>query len=171
MSLDFYLNRDIPTFLVGLKSDLSRQVDSNLVERLVDLFSLKHFNVDAFSEAGVKQMQDLFKQLLKRNFSIVCDETKTRPSTYQQQQQQVETSAGFIYAPTAVRKDELTIVEQFSATSSGSEADPDKDLIENNHIASTFFSSRHMVNQRGINTTIPSHFTHLGSRRGSKDSR
>lgn len=156
------MTRNIPTFLVGLKSDLSTQVDSKLIQQLVDLFSLRHFQVDAFSETGVEQMQDIFKQLLKQHYSTVCNETKTRP------QQENEATAGFVYAPTTT----TTIVEQVSATSSGSEADPDKALIEKNHdVSATFSSSFHMVNQRGISTTIPSHFTRINSRRGSKDSR
>jgi hypothetical protein len=79
-SLDFYLSRNVPTYLVGLKADLSNsyQVDPTLVQKIVDLFTLGHFTVDAFSEKGVQQMKDIFKSLLT--------ERDTR---------------GFVYAPTA----------------------------------------------------------------------
>jgi hypothetical protein len=133
------LTRSIPTFLVGLKSDLPHQVDPKLIQQ-----TLKHFQADALSEMGVQQMQSIFKQLI--NMCSISGETKARIQD------------GFVYAPT-VRKDELTPV---SATSSGTEADADKGMVEKNHIVSTFSSFHPMINQRGT-----THFP----RRGSKDSR
>lgn len=77
-----YLSKNIPTYLVGLKADLtvSYQVDPSLVQKIVNLFNLQHFTVDAFSDKGVQQMKDIFKSLLLGHYPNLQE--------------------GFVYAPT-----------------------------------------------------------------------
>lgn len=168
----------------------SCQVDPNLIQQLVDLFTLEHFQVDAFSDTGVQQMQDIYKSLIKHYYPRNSKNTQQQ----QQQQQQLEVKTrhsmliidepaitpGFVYAPT--RKDSMTIDQ--AGVTSGSQADPDKEgsngLTQKNHIIS--FSPppppshhQHLVHMittaTNKRTTFPSHFNHLSSRRGSKDSR
>lgn len=91
-------------------------------------------------------MKKVFKCLVEQYY----------PRCVDKEQEEVKTRHSFIYAPTQ------TIVR--IGVTSGSEADPDKVLNENNHIVS-FPPSFHMTNKRG---TFPSH---LNTRRGSKDSR
>lgn len=135
------MTRQIPTFLVQLKTDLEESFQLNK-----DLYPVQQFKVDAFSEAGAEEMRNVFKCLVEQYYPRCVDkqeEIKTRGDS-------------IIYAPTR------TIVSV--GVTSGSEADPDKVLTENNHIVS-FPPSSHMTNKRG---TFPSH---LNTRRGSKDSR
>jgi hypothetical protein len=133
-------------------------VDPNLIQQLVDLFTLHHYKVDAFSEAGVEQMQDIYKSMIKHYYPSSATgsnqkqkeqtEVKARSSTIINSnnfeavgESLITTTSGFIYAPT--RKDSLTnttTIDQISVTS-GSEADPDTNngsasvyTNENNHI-------------------------------------
>ncbi|KAL9542104.1 hypothetical protein MBANPS3_008782 [Mucor bainieri] len=174
--LDFYLSRNIPTKLVGLKADLPAtttcQIDPNLVQRIVDLFALEHCTVDAFSEGGAQQMQNVYKSLLRLNYPLLNQkeemlEEETQTSVC------VNDAPGFVYAPTtttagstAVASEAVETIEV--GTTSASKADPDKELARHNHIASTLSSSQHMVNKRATTT---SYHAYLGNRRGSKDSR
>lgn len=184
--IDFYLSRKIPTFLVGLKADLTEQcqIDPNLIQQLVELFDLRHFQVDAFSVSGVEQMKNVFKVLVKQ-YCPQAIEVKSRPNSILIPNESTittttESNNGFIYAPTRKSSFKGSTIDHVSVTS-GSEADSDKiSYTENNqnHIvvstANTFHTATatptttfHMTNtsKRG---TIPSH---LSSRRGSKDSR
>ncbi|KAI9321273.1 ras guanine nucleotide exchange factor domain-containing protein [Dichotomocladium elegans] len=66
--LNAYVSRNIPSYLVGLKADLSslRQVDTELGKKLGNLFGVEVFEVDAFSEEGIKQMKNIYSMLVKR---------------------------------------------------------------------------------------------------------
>lgn len=175
---DFYLSHNIPTYLVGLKSDLASvtcQIDPNLIQQIVELFALRHFRVDAFSEEGVQQMQNVYKSLLKQYHPKLMNNDKEQQVREEEDEEEIKSSSfvsdtpGFIYAPTTTTPATSQVVETIeNGATSVSEADPDKELVENNHIATTFSSSHHMVNKRATST---SYYTYLGTRRGSKDSR
>lgn len=176
---DFYLSHNIPTYLVGLKADLASatcQIDPNLIQQIVELFALRHFRVDAFSEEGVQQMQNVYKSLLKQYHPKLVDNNRERQVREEEEEEEIKSSSfvsdtpGFIYAPTTTTTPATSqVVETIeNGATSVSEADPDKELVENNHIATTFSSSHHMVNKRATST---SYYTYLGTRRGSKDSR
>ncbi|GAA5800573.1 hypothetical protein HPULCUR_006009 [Helicostylum pulchrum] len=141
---NYYFSRQIPAFIVGLKSDLTTACQ---IQPLVQ----QQFHVDAFSETGVDQMQEIFKLLVQQYYPRCVNHKQEVKPRHPIQCDNGE--AGFIYAQTRT-------IDKISVTS-GTEADPDKVLNEN--IAS-FSSSFHMTNKRG---TFPSH---LSSRRGSKDS-
>jgi hypothetical protein len=69
---DLYLSRDIPVYLVGLKSDLPNKVDPLLVEKITHLFHVEHFTVDALSDRGVQTIQNLFIKLLGLHFPDIA---------------------------------------------------------------------------------------------------
>ena len=150
---------------MGLKSDLLRDhtstIDPNLISQLVSLFSIRHFQVDAFSEIGVEEMQTIYKLLLQQYYPADTTEIKSRPSTLILDGIDCNTTSGFVYAPT--RNSSLTTTTD--SVTSGSEADPDK-TDENNHHGNIIAFPHMTTNKRG---TFPPHLNN--SRRGSKDSR
>ena len=84
------MSRNIPSYLVGLKADLSslRQVDPELGKKLGNLFSVELFEVDAFSEDGTKRMKDIYTMLARQCIQDHGDEfqschTVTTPPSQQ----------------------------------------------------------------------------------------
>lgn len=77
--LNAYVSRNIPSYLVGLKADLSslRQVDPDLGRKLGNLFGVELFEVDAFSEEGTKKMKDIYTMLVKRCLQEHGDEFRS----------------------------------------------------------------------------------------------
>lgn len=73
------MSRNIPSYLVGLKADLSslRQVDPDLGRKLGNLFGVELFEVDAFSEEGTKKMKDIYTMLVKRCLQEHGDEFRS----------------------------------------------------------------------------------------------
>ena len=84
------MSRNIPSYLVGLKADLSslRQVDPELGKKLGNLFGVELFEVDAFSEDGTKRMKDIYTMLARQCIQDHGDEfqschTVTTPPSQQ----------------------------------------------------------------------------------------
>lgn len=120
-------------------------------------------------------MQNVYKSLLKQYHPKLMNNDKEQQVREEEDEEEIKSSSfvsdtpGFIYAPTTTTPATSQVVETIeNGATSVSEADPDKELVENNHIATTFSSSHHMVNKRATST---SYYTYLGTRRGSKDSR
>ncbi|CEP12870.1 hypothetical protein [Parasitella parasitica] len=172
---DFYMSRHIPTHVVGLKADLvsaARQIDPNLVQQTVGPFALDHFTVDAFSEDGLQQIQNVYRSILKVYHPVLVNNDKAAERKEEIKSSSLKSdSPGFIYAATSSTP--ATALEaaktiEVSATLD-SEADPDKEHAVNNHLASAFSSSSYrMVNKRATNSP---YYTCLATKRGSKDSR
>lgn len=141
-------------------------IDPNLIQQLVDLFTLRHFQVDAFSEQGLEEMRNIYKLIIQEYYPHCYINHSDQVEQVQETIATTTNTDGFIYAPT--RKSSITI-DQISVTS-GNEADSDKNNENknnrNNHIVST--ATTPTTPTFHMRKNIPSH---LSSRRGSKDSR